>query len=94
MKSFLSVLFPVFFLTLSSCYADPNGDDLARVKSRFLLLRFQAPLTKEYKNMNDKELFEISCRQNRVKCAKVLSLLETENPEFLNKLNSNGAVNK
>jgi hypothetical protein len=91
MKSFLLVLFPVLIITLGSCYANPNADDLERVKSRFLLLRFQAPLTKEYKHLNDKDLFELSCSQNRVKCSLVLKMLEEKDPDFFSGLKSGGS---
>ncbi len=86
MKYLLPFALLLLTVTMVSCYAEPNTEDLERVKSRFLLLRFQAPLTREYRNLTDKELFELSCAQNRVRCSKVYSMLERTDAGFYRKL--------
>ena len=69
-----------------SCYAEPTQEDLERVKRRFLLLRFEAPLSAEYRGKSDAELFQVSCRQNRVRCDDVLELLREHDRKFHDRL--------
>lgn len=71
---------------LTCCSANPNADDAARVKKRFLELRFSAPFQARFRALNDPELFQISCEQMRVNCARVLELVRSSDPEFYTKL--------
>jgi len=76
---FISIL---ILLILVSCYAEPGRADLERVRQQFLVLRFYAPFSNDLKGKNDKELFELSCKMNRVRCSKVLALLQREDVNF------------
>ncbi len=67
-------------------YADPNMDDLNRVKKQFLVLRFQAITSPEYQNMNDRQLFRKSCLLSRVSYPRVLAMLKEKDTDFYNKL--------
>jgi hypothetical protein len=72
----------IFFLFFLYCSAEPTKTDLDRVVKNFLQLRYQAELDQNLKNYSDYELFQLSCKNLRVKCNKVLLLLEKENSEF------------
>jgi hypothetical protein len=78
----MKLLIPILFFILISCYAEPGKADLDRVRQQFLVLRFYAPLSAELKNKSDKELFELSCKMNRVRCNKVFTLLQREDVNF------------
>ncbi|GIX43327.1 MAG: hypothetical protein KatS3mg129_3060 [Leptospiraceae bacterium] len=78
------IIFCIFLFL--SCSAEPNKTDLERVVKNFLQLRFQSELDKNLKQYTDYELFQLSCKNNRVKCDKVLKMLEKDNPEFYKKL--------
>ena len=67
----------------------PNDEDLKRIQSSFLKLRFNTVLIPELRGKKDKELFELSCRMNRADCPKVLKLLKKKDPNFYKKLESN-----
>jgi hypothetical protein len=68
------------------CSAEPTKVDLDRSIKYFLQLRFQSELDMNLKQYSDYELFQISCKNLRLKCDKVLQLLQKENPEFYHKL--------
>ena len=74
------------FFALRCSPAVPNQGDLERVRSLFLELRFNAVLMPTLREKNDSELFELSCRANRVNCMEVLELLKKEDPAFHKKL--------
>jgi hypothetical protein len=52
------------------------------VKEQFMVLRFRAPLVAELRNQTDKQLFERSCKNNRVRCALVLEMIKADDPAF------------
>lgn len=68
------------------CGAEPNKGDVERVKQRFLELRFSAPFSPKHRALGDRELFQISCEQMRVRCSQVLERVRAEDPEFYKKL--------
>ncbi len=73
-------------LLFSGCHATPAQADLERVKKHFLAMRFQAPFSKELKNLNDADLFQMSCEANRVRCAPLLDMLKQSDPKFFETL--------
>ena len=83
MKKLSNRIFSVGLLfLLVACYADPTDNDIERVKQQFLIMRFHATFTDEWSSLNDKELFEISCKNNRVKCDLALELLKKQDVNF------------
>lgn len=82
----LLILAVSFSSLFSGCYANPNLDDMDRVKKQFLVLRFQAVNNPEYQRKSDRELFEESCKLNRVSCGRLLILLKQNDTEFYTKL--------
>lgn len=89
MKIPLKIAFSSLILIFSGCFAEPEISDLDRVKRDFLTLRFIAPFDSRFRDLNDEELFELSCRENRLKCQSVITLLETEDPQFYSELKGN-----
>lgn len=77
--------FLLLFFTLF-CYADPKESDLERTIKTFLELRFHSSYEKNLSQYSDYELFQLSCKQNRVKCEKILILLKEKKPDFYNTL--------
>ncbi len=78
------------FLFLIACSAEPNENDLNKTIKTFLELRFRSTYDKNLAQFKEYELFQLSCKQNRVKCNKVLGLLKEKKPEFYHTLmNSN-----
>lgn len=77
-------------LLFTGCGAEPTPEDVTRVKEQFLILRFRAPLVAEIRNHTDKQLFERSCKNNRVRCGRVLELIKAEDPAFYNTLTGGG----
>ncbi len=70
------------FFVMIGCSAEPNKIDIDRVVKHFLELRFQSRIDSNLKKYSDYELFQLSCTNMRVKCNKVLNILEKEKPEF------------
>ncbi len=94
MKQFITYLCLLLCLSLSQCsHATPSPDDLVRVKKAFLQLRFNAVFLPNLRDREDKELFEMSCRSNRVNCTEVLQLLKKQDPQFYKKLIGNQKTN-
>lgn len=86
-KRRIGVLIPLLavlglLLLLGGCYADPSESDVEGVIRDFLVLRFRAPLNEKYRNMTDRDLLELSCRENRVKCDRIMRLIEKKDPRF------------
>lgn len=75
------------------CYAEPRESDLDGVTRRFLLLRFIAPFKEDLKDLTDKQLFELSCNEQRVKSYELLILLKKKDPVFYEKLMSKDREN-
>ena len=75
---------------LSSCLADPATLDVAAVKRDFMALRMRAPFNANLQGLNDRQLFEFSCTNQRVKCDAVLELLKKEDPSFYAALKGEG----
>jgi hypothetical protein len=71
---------------LVGCAAQPEEADLVRVKQYFVQLRFQAGLRPELQSKTDRELFLISCEQNRVQCSPLLEMLKKKDRPFYEKL--------
>ncbi len=71
---------------LTACAAEPTAEDVTRVKEQFLVLRFQAPLVAELRHLSDRDLFERSCKNHRVRCDAVLEMLKKDEPDFYNTL--------
>lgn len=67
---------------LGGCYAEPSESDVDGVIRDFLVQRFRAPFSETYRNMSDRELMELSCSKNRVKCDRILQLIEKRDPRF------------
>jgi hypothetical protein len=87
MKKLLNALMvTLLFIFLAGCYAEPTESDLERVKQQFLVMRFHAPFNNEWNSLSDKELFEKSCKANRVKCGPALDILKKQDPNFYIKL--------
>lgn len=71
---------------LPHCYAEPDSDDVDRVKRHFLSLRFQATFDPELRLKDDLQLFQLSCQKNRVKCDRVLNMLKMSDITFYTRL--------
>ncbi|MCB1327457.1 MAG: hypothetical protein H7A21_10835 [Spirochaetales bacterium] len=72
--------------SLAFCSARPTQEDVTRVQSTFLSLRFRAPLSSELRGRSDMELFRMSCQMQNVRCDDVLEILKSAKPEFYNQL--------
>ena len=81
--------FMLVIILLAGCYAEPTDNDLERVKQQFLVMRFHAPFNEEWSGLSDKELFELSCKNNRVKCDLALDTLKNKDTDFYTKLMKN-----
>jgi len=76
-------------ILLAGCYAEPTDNDLERVKQQFLVMRFHAPFNEEWNALSDKELYELSCKNNRVQCDLALDTLKKKDTDFYAKLMKN-----
>ncbi len=77
----------ILLILLGSCLAvDVSKEDVNRVKKHFLELRFQATMNPELANLKDIDLFQLSCKNQRVNCKRVLEILKKEDNEFYRKL--------
>jgi len=84
--SFKRAIISVFLLLLLGCYARPTDKDVDRVVEEFLQRRFNRSLDPETKGASDKELLQISCKRNQVRCDLVLERLKARDPEMHKKL--------
>lgn len=82
----MKVIKYIVFLILLNCSAKPNEVDIEKTIKTFLELRFRSSYDKNLSQLKEYELFQISCRQNRVKCDEVLHVLKKTKPEFYNTL--------
>lgn len=76
----------LLILLLFSCLAEPTEIDIDRTIKTFLELRFRSNFDKSLSVYSDYELFQLSCKQNRVKCDKLFNLLKERKEEFYNTL--------
>jgi len=79
-------LLAVSLLFFGACGADPTPEDVTRIKEQFLVLRFRAPLVAELRHLSDRELFQRSCKNHRVRCEFVLEMIQKDDPEFYSAL--------
>lgn len=77
---------------VGGCGAQPNADDVRRVKQHFLSLRFSAPLRPQMRDLSDQTLFRTSCEQMRVDCDQVLAKLKKSDPDFFATLQKDKAA--
>lgn len=77
---------------LGGCSGSPRPEDVERVKQDFLTLRFHSEFSPELKGKSDREIFELSCTQNRVRCSTALEMLKSSDPEFYAKLQAPAAT--
>ncbi len=84
--SVASIVLILIFCTCGS--TTPDEKVLERVKQSFLEMRFYAPYLDQIKGMDDKQLFENSCKHNRVNCTKILELLKSKDKKFYERLMS------
>jgi hypothetical protein len=89
-KPIFTLAFLLLTTTFVGCSADPNETDAERVKEQFLSYRFQATFNPETKDLTDKELFEQTCKANRVNCDKVIEILKKKDPAFVDTLTTDG----
>ena len=80
------ILIAIPLLFLFQCYADPTDADIERVKQQFLVMRFHAPFTEEWRYLSDKELFEQSCKNTRIRCDIAIEILKKQDEKFYNTL--------
>lgn len=67
---------------LVGCQAEPEQSDVTRVKEYFLQLRFQSAFQPALQSKSDQELFQLSCKANRVDCDRLLQMLKEQDPDF------------
>lgn len=84
--SFITILAVIVFTGIGCQFANPTMEDVDRVKKQFLVIRFNSTFDPELKNLNDRQLFELSCQYNRVRCDRVLNLLKKNDTEFYSRL--------
>lgn len=83
---FKRALISFLVLGMLSCYARPTDKDVDRVVEEFLHRRFNRSLDPETKGASDKELLQISCKRNQVRCDLVLERIKAVDPEMHKKL--------
>lgn len=81
-----SALLVALLLMSLGCYARPTEKDVDRVVEEFLHRRFNRSLDAETKNLTDRELLQISCKRNQVRCDLVLERIKARDPEMFKKI--------
>lgn len=76
----------VLLLLSLGCYARPTDKDVDRVVEEFLHRRFNKSLDAETKGASDKDLLQLSCKRNQVRCDLVLERLKTKDPDMYKKI--------
>jgi hypothetical protein len=79
-------LLSALLLCTLGCYARPTDKDVDRVVEEFLHRRFNRSLDAETRNLTDRELLQISCKRNQVRCDLVLERIKVRDPEMYKKL--------
>ena len=79
-------LISALLLISLGCYARPTDKDVDRVVEEFLHRRFNRSLDAESKNLSDRELLQISCKRNQVRCDLVLEQIKARDPEMHKKI--------
>ncbi len=81
---FLAVL--LLPILMFGCSSSATDNDALAVRDRFIAARFVAPFRDKLRGLSDKELFQLSCRDMRVSCKKVITILEKKDPAFVKTL--------
>jgi hypothetical protein len=91
-RIYIFMLIALLAAFVGGCSGSPRPEDVERVKQDFLTLRFHSEFSPELKGKSDREIFELSCTQNRVRCSTALEMLKASDPEFYAKLQEPAAA--